>query len=259
MTYQSIRVERTERVTIITIDRQEVRNALDLSAQGELAHAFDEFVTDEEQWVAILTGAGSAAFCAGHDLRTRPARRPDDLPASGFGGLTARFDLDKPVIAAVNGVAAGGGFEMALACDIIVAARRASFALPEVKVGMTALGGGILRLTREIGLKRAMGMMLTGRRVSASEAFTLGFITEVVQDEELMPAAMRWAEAIVAASPLAVRATKQVALQCLGEPLEQASHAQWHLPAVTRVLDSADALEGPAAFRERRPPQWRGR
>jgi crotonobetainyl-CoA hydratase len=258
VTDRAIRVEQMGRVTILTIDRQEVRNALDAVAQAELQQAFDAFAADDEQWVAILTGAGPLAFCAGHDLRTAPPRGPEEMPAGGFGGLTARFDLDKPVIAAVNGVAVGGGFELALACDIVIAARSASFALPEVKVGMAALGGGILRLSRQIGPQRAMGMMLTGRRVGAEEGLALGFVTELAEDD-VLAAALRWADALLAVSPLAVRATKRIMLACADLPLDQAMQAQWALPEVARLQHSEDAVEGQSAFNARRPPRWTGR
>ena len=254
-----IRTERRGRVTIVTMDGIERHNALDATAQAEMAAAFDAFAADDEQWIAILTGAGERAFCAGHDLKTPPPEGPDGLPASGFGGLTARFDLDKPVIAAVNGVAVGGGFEMALACDVVVAVPGASFALPEVKVGMAALGGGILRLPRAIGLQRAMGLMLTGRRVTAEEGLAMGFVTEIAGEEGALSAALRWADLLLAASPLAVRATKAVALQCTDEPLDAAMNRQWTLPAVARMQRSEDAAEGPAAFNARRPPEWKGR
>lgn len=144
----TVHTERDGRVCVITLDRPEARNALDPTAQTELHEAFDRFAADENQWVAILTGSGAAAFCAGHDLKSPPPEGPQDLPTTGFGGLCARFDLAKPVIAAVNGGAFGGGFEMVLACDIVVAADTAAFALPEVRVGLAALGGGALRLPR---------------------------------------------------------------------------------------------------------------
>jgi crotonobetainyl-CoA hydratase len=259
MSDSMIRVERRGHVTIITMDRPQRRNALDAAAQAEMAAAFDAFQADDDQWIAILTGAGDQAFSAGHDLKTVAPDGPEGLPASGFGGITARFDLDKPVIAAVNGFAVGGGFEMALACDIVIAAPGASFALPEVKVGLIALGGGILRLPRAIGMQRAMGLMLTGRRVSAEEGVAMGFVTEIAGDEGVLAAALRWADLLLEASPLGVRATKAVALQCIDEPLETAMDRQWTLPSVRRAQASADALEGPAAFNERRAPKWTGR
>src|SRR5579859_7291729 len=172
MGFEFSTVERDGRITLITLNRPQVLNALHPPAHLELAAIFDEFSADPTQWVAILTGSGKRAFCAGSDLKVPPAsdtRVQGLAPGAGFGGLTARFDLNKPVIAAVNGLAMGGGFELALACDLIVAAENATFALPEPKVGLAALAGGLLRLPRQIGLKQAMGLILTGRRVSAAE------------------------------------------------------------------------------------------
>ncbi len=258
MAYACITVEQAGRVTIVTINRPEAHNALNAEAQVELAQAFDTFEADDDQWVAVLTGAGPKAFCAGHDLKSPMPLSSADLPPSGFGGITSRLALTKPVIAAVNGIAMGGGFEIALACDIVVASQNAAFALPEVRVGLAALGGGVLRLPREIGLKRAMGLMLTGRRLSAAEGLALGFVNEVVETDAL-GAAMRWAEEIIACSPMSVRATKQTALQGLDEPLATALEAQWAYPAVRRMLESEDAAEGPAAFAAKRAPNWKGR
>jgi len=258
MSYDFLSVEKAGRITIVTINRPERHNALNAEAQVELDHAFNAFEADDEQWVAILTGAGAKAFCAGHDLRSPMPLSSADLPPSGFGGVTSRFTLTKPIIAAVNGIAMGGGFEIALACDIVVASKNASFALPEVKVGLAALGGGILRLPQEIGLKRAMGLMLTGRHLTAAEGLSLGFINEVVETDALA-GAKRWAEEILACSPMSVRATKATALQGLGEPLPSAMEAQWSYPAVRSMLESEDATEGPAAFAAKRAPEWKGK
>ena len=167
MTDEFCKVEKEGHLTIVTLNRPEVMNALHPPANFELAGVFDDFAADPEQWVAIVTGAGEKAFSAGNDLKYQASGGKMSSPPSGFAGLTSRFDLDKPVIAAVNGMAMGGGFEIALACDLIVAADTAIFALPEPRVGLAALAGGLHRLPREIGSKQALGMILTGRRVSA--------------------------------------------------------------------------------------------
>src|SRR5262252_7054588 len=211
---QYSKVETDGRLMTDTINRPEVRNACHPMANEELVAAFDEFHANPELWVAIITGAGDKAFCAGNDLKyhaeiqKKTGKRPVH-PAKGFGGLANRFDLTKPVIAAVNGVAMGGGFEIALACDLIVAAENAVFALPEVRVGLAALAGGVHRLPRTIGTKAALGMILTGRRVTAAEGFQLGFVNEVVPEGEAVNGARRWAEMILEASPMSVRASKQ--------------------------------------------------
>jgi acetyl-CoA C-acetyltransferase len=257
-------VERDGHLTIVTIDRPGAMNALDPATNAELAEIFDDFAADPDQWVAIVTGTGDRAFSAGNDLKEtarRMARREAiETPVSGFGGLTARFDLNKPVIAAVNGIAMGGGFEVALACDLIIAADHAEFALPEPKVGLAALAGGLLRLPRQIGLKQAMGMILTGRRVGAEEARSLGFVNEVVPPGELLAAARRWAEAIMALSPMSLRASKAVVRDGLGSPdLAQSYAGQDRLPEVRALFRSADVREGPLAFAQKRPPRWTGR
>ncbi len=163
------KVERKGPITVVTLSRPEVYNALHTDAHFELQKVFDHFSADPEQWIAIVTGAGDKAFCAGNDLKWQAAGGKRGWDKGGFAGLTARFDCDKPVIAAVNGVAMGGGFEIALACDLIIASENATFALPEPRVGLAALAGGLHRLPRQIGLKRAMGMILTARHVSAKE------------------------------------------------------------------------------------------
>ena len=252
----SIRVEHLGVITRITMCREARRNALDRAAQERLSAALDAFADDPSQRVAILTGAGSVAFSAGHDLKTAAPIGVDGLLPGGFGGLTARFDLDKPLIAAINGLAYGGGFELALACDIVVAAEHARFALPEARVGMAALGGGILRLSRTLPRQQAMAIILTGLPVTATQGHAMGFVTEVVPADELERAAMRWAEAIVEASPLAVAATKRVALDCIDEPLPQANRRLWNLPMVEQLQVCDDAREGPLAFAEKRKPRW---
>jgi enoyl-CoA hydratase/carnithine racemase len=259
MTYEFCRVEREGRLTIVTLNRPQVMNALHADAHEELARVFDDFAADPEQWVAIVTGAGEGAFSAGNDLKVTAAGGRKPWPASGFAGLTQRFDLDKPVIAAVNGIAMGGGFEIALACDIIVAAENAVFALPEPRVGLAALAGGLHRLPREIGVKQALGMILTGRRVSAEEGKALGFVNEVVPAGEALAAARRWASVIMEASPMSVRASKQAVYRGLAEAtLEDALRNQMGYPAVSAMFKSDDFREGPQAFAQKRKPEWKG-
>src|SRR5881227_2757018 len=205
------KVTRKGPITIVTLSRPEVYNALHIDAHFELNKLFDDFSADPEQWVAIVTGAGDKAFCAGNDLKWQAAGGKRGWDKGGFGGLTSRFDCDKPLIAAVNGVAMGGGFEIALACDLIIASENARFALPEPHVGLAALAGGVHRLPRTIGLKRAMGMMLTGRHVPAREGYELGFVTAVVPERQALAEAKKWAVQILECSPMSIRATKQAA------------------------------------------------
>lgn len=258
MSYEFINYEVEGALAIITINRPEAHNALNARAHVELKNAFDRFAGDPDQWVAIITAAGEKAFCAGHDLKQQAAGGGMVVPEAGFAGLTARFDMNKPVIAAVNGVAMGGGFEIVLASDIVVASQNALFALPEPRVGLAALAGGIQRLPREIGLKRAMGMMLTGRRVTAQEGYQLGFVNEVAEGN-VLDAAKRWAAEILACSPLSVQATKEAVLKGMSVSVEQALVDEWEYPAMKAMLASADAVEGPVAFAEKRAPKWQGK
>ena len=252
------RVEKEGRLTIVTIERPDVMNALHPPGNFELAEAFDDFATDPEQWVAIITGAGDRAFSAGNDLKYQASGGKMGGPKSGFAGLTARFDNSKPVIAAVNGLAMGGGFEIALACDLIIASENAIFALPEPRVGLAALAGGIHRLPREIGMKQAMGMLLTGRRVPAAEGQQLGFVNEVVPQEQALTAAKQWAAQILECAPISVRASKEAAMQGMAaESLEAAIKGRYD--QIAALYASEDFIEGPRAFSEKRAPNWKGK
>ena len=250
--------EREGRVLVVTIKRPERMNALHSPAHFELSEIFDEFENDPDLWVAILTGEGDRAFSAGNDLRWQAEGGTRDRPPSGFGGITTRFDRSKPLIAAVNGVAMGGGFELALASDIIIATETARFALPEPRVGLAALAGGLHRLPRMMPMKHAMGMILTGRHVMAEEAYRLGIVTEVVPAGKALDGALRWAGEILQCSPLSIRASLQAIMQGLNHAsVEEAMNAEY--PAIVRMQKSEDYIEGPKAFAEKRPPQWKGR
>ena len=246
------------RLHIATLNRPEVMNALHSDAHHELERVWDEFAARDDLWVGIVTGAGPRAFSAGNDLKVQAAGKRGPMARSGFAGLTLRFDLDKPLIAAVNGVAMGGGFEIALACDIIVASENAVFALPEPRVGLIAGAGGVHRLPRAIPLKLALGMILTGRRVPAAEGAALGFVNEVVAEGEALNAARRWAALILECSPMAVRASKQAVYRGLTEPTVELAIRTTY-PAQKANAESADYVEGPRAFAEKRKPEWQNR
>ena len=249
------KVEREGHLTIVTLNRPDVMNALHYPAHVELERVWNAFDADPEQWVAIVTGAGDRAFSAGNDLKYQAGGGARGIVATGFAGLTAREGMNKPVIAAVNGVAMGGGFEIALACDIIIAAENARFALPEPKVGLAALAGGMHRLPRTIGLKRAMGMMLTARHVPAKEGYELGFVTALVPVGQALAEAKKWAAMMLECSPMSLRATKQAVMQGLAIA-DVGTAAKVEYDAVARLRASKDWIEGPKAFSEKRKPNW---
>jgi crotonobetainyl-CoA hydratase len=248
-------------VLTITLNRPKA-NAINVPTSMALHAAFVQLHQDPALRVAILTGTGRF-FSAGWDLAG--AREGEEIDADhgpgGFGGLTEFFNLNKPVIAAVNGLAMGGGFELALAADLLVASDSAEFALPEVKLGMVADSGGLLRLPQRLPRALAMELLLTGRRMGAAEALRWGLANQVTAAAHLMDAARALAQQIVQAAPLAVAAVKEIVSATEGQDLQTGYRTlrQGHLPQYRTMLRSKDAAEGPLAFSEKRPPRWTGR
>jgi len=258
MELRFIRYEKRDHLAYITLNRPEVMNALHPPCHQEMDQIWDDFMADRDAWVAILTGAGDRAFSAGNDLKWTAEHRGERPPMSkgGFAGITSRFDITKPIIAAVNGFALGGGLEIAIACDIIIAADHARLGLPEPRVGLMAGAGGVHRLPRHVPLKIAMGMILTGKHITAQEALRWGLVNEVVPLKDLMTTAERWAADIMECSPVSVQASKEAAMGALGMPVEDA--LKHHFPGTQRLWKSKDVIEGPIAFAQKRKPQWKG-
>jgi enoyl-CoA hydratase/carnithine racemase len=250
--------DRKGHVEIITIDRPEARNAINGEVTSKLSEAFDEIADTEDAWVVILTGAGDKSFSAGMDLKAFAAGEGASIIGAkgGFAGIVQR-DFPKPIIAAVNGSALGGGCEIALACDLIVAAEHATFGIPEVKRGLIAGAGGLIRLQRRVPLALALEMGLTGEPVSAARAIEIGLVNRVVPADRLMDEALALAGTIAANAPLAVRWSKKV----IRESVFMTEEDGWKLnsEAVGAVFTSADAIEGPTAFAEKRKPNWQGK
>ncbi len=252
-------VERENHLLVVTLNRPQVMNALNLPAHRELSEVFNMYLEDPELRVAIITGAGERGFCTGTDLKWLSQNGSYTYPRGGFAGITKRYDLWKPVIAAVNGIAVGGGMEIVAACDLAVASESAQFGLPEPLVGLAALGGGVLqRLARQIPMKNAMYLALTAKRINAMEAMRAGIVNDVVPQSDLMHRARELAADILACAPLAIQATKQAMLMSLDEAsLEKSSSVVY--PGEAVMMESQDALEGPLAFAEKRKPVWQGR
>jgi enoyl-CoA hydratase/carnithine racemase len=250
---QFCEIERQGTVLIVTFNRPERLNALHSDAHFELSRIFDEFEVDRSLRVAVVTGCGDRAFCAGNDLKFQAAGGSLERPKTGFGGLANRLDRTKPVIAAVNGIAAGGGCEIVLACDIAVAAENAVFSFPEVKRGLVPLTG-IHLLIRTIHAKDATAMLISGRGVSAREAREIGLVNEVVPQGGALAGALIWAHTISECSPSAVMTTLDLVRRSAAATLAEAFAASYD--SLTAHRAGRDFVEGPRAFAERRPPRW---
>jgi enoyl-CoA hydratase/carnithine racemase len=253
------------RVATITMQRPEVLNAMNTRMHEELTRIWEDFEADSNIWVGVLTGAGQRAFSVGQDLKELAARDASEAATvSSFGSadkpgaprLTDRFDITKPLIAKVRGYALGGGFELALACDLIVASSDAQFGLPEVRLGLVAGAGGVFRLGRQLPPRVAVGYLLTGRRMTAADALRYGLINEVAAPEALDIATQGWVDDLLRGAPLAVRATKQAMWRSLDLPLADAFTEVYPREELRKW--SSDAVEGPRAFAEGRHPSWTG-
>ncbi|MEZ0604743.1 enoyl-CoA hydratase-related protein [Paraburkholderia sp. IW21] len=256
----SVRLAINQHVATVTLARPEALNAVDLATEAELQRVWTELEHNRDVRVVVLTGEGERAFCVGADLKNPSVSGLEYWAAprpGGFGGIALRETLNVPVIARVNGYALGGGFEMVLGCDLVVACDEASFGLPEALVGRMPLDGGMTLLQRQIPYRQAMAMLMTGRRISAREGLDMGLVNEVVPRAELDNAVERWVQALLACAPLSLQAIKQVVRRT--STLSPADAQALRLPAVVAALQSEDAHEGVRAFQEKRKPAWSGR
>ncbi len=255
----NISVSHSGFVSVITLDRADARNALSLEMRDALEAALLAFDADPATRAAVLIGAGDKAFCAGADLTTAPpaGSGPTAQLDRSNRSLVRDLNLTKPVIAAINGMALGGGLELALLCDIRIAAKSATFALPEVKIGSMPGSGGTQRLSRIVGLGRAMHLALSGDRVSAEEALQMGLVSQVVEQAELKTTATQLAERIAENAPLSVQMTRKAIREGFDLPLAQGLALERTL--FTIIRDTQDRAEGRRAFREKRKPDFKGR
>lgn len=247
-------IERRDRVTLLTLNRPDARNAINRATAEALDAALTDAESDDGVWAVVLTGSGDRAFSAGMDLKAFAA---GEVPftAHGFAGITRRASA-KPLIAAVNGAALAGGFEIVLSCDLVVAADHARFGIPEASRGLIAGAGGLTRLAKRIPLAVALEMALTADPVDAERAFDLGLVNRVVPGDQLLEAALALAGRITRNAPMAVRESKRV----MRESLELSEEGAWAVndAAFARIGASADAMEGAVAFAEKREPNWTG-
>jgi len=254
-----VQLSREGRVAIVVMDRPEARNAMNMEMTEQLNAAYEQLGEDDDVWVVVLTGAGDRAFCAGQDLKEvglRARSAPPPRPSGGFGGITMR-DFPKPLIAAVNGFALGGGFEICLACDLLIAEEHATFGFPEVKRGIFAGAGGLVRIGHRLSMAQALELAMTGEPMSARRAYELGLVNRVVPSGQAVRAAVELANVICEAAPLSVRLSKSMIRASVAQGEEELFALQARLGAELR--QTQDYAEGPRAFVEKRAPQWKGR
>lgn len=262
----TIDLDRQGAVAVITINRPDVMNSLDFAANDELIEAWEEFDTDDSLRVAVITGAGTAAFCAGADLKTysrqfatRPAPeyRRDYTNGRGFGGITRGMEIDKPIVAAVNGYAISGGLELALAADIRIAATNAEFALQDAQWGFHACDGGLIRLPQIVGLGNAMEIVLGAERISAQHALRMGLVNQVVEPGDLLTVSVDYAKKLATRGPLAHRFAKEVMRRAVGMPMAEALRLESR--SFYDLGGTHDMAEGNLAFREGRQARFESR
>lgn len=261
-----IRYDKHGAVALITIDRPAKRNSLDFAANDELVRIWREFDADDGLRVAVITGAGSEAFCAGADLKTytmafagtpAPEFRRRFTNGPGFGGITRNLDIDKPIVAAINGFAISGGFELALACDIRFCSPNAQFALQDAKWGFHACDGGLIRLPRIVGMGHAMDIILSGERVDAQHALRIGLVNRIHPAEQLLQKSMDYAQMLAGRSPLSQRFAKEVVRRSVGQPLDEALRLESR--SFYDLGLTEDLAEGTTSFREKRRAAFKGR
>ena len=262
----NILYEKKGHVRLITINRAEKMNSLDFAANDELVDLWYEFEEDDDARVAVITGAGSQAFCAGADLKTytlafaqtsAPEFRKKYTNGPGFGGITRNLDIDKPIIAAVNGFAISGGFELALACDLRFCSENAEFALQDAKWGFHACDGGLIRLPQIIGMGHAMEIILSGERVNAEYAYRIGLVNRIYPQSELLERALDYAQMLASRAPLSHRFAKEVVRRSMG--MHQDEALKWESRSFYDVGMTEDLKEGVTSFKERRAANFTGR
>ncbi len=261
-----ILLEKHDAIWLITINRPQKMNSLDFDANNELVEVWRAFDADTGARVAVITGAGTVAFCAGADLKTytrqfasRPAPefRRCHTNGPGFGGITRNMDIFKPIVAAINGYAISGGFELTLACDIRFAAPNAEFALQDAKWGFHACDGGLIRLPQIVGLGHAMDIILSGDRVDCDAAYRMGLVNRIVPQEDLLAETMRYAEKLASCSPLSHQFAKEVMKRAVGLPLDEALRLESR--SFYDVGLTEDLVEGTTAFKEKRTARFQGK